>query len=297
MKQTILHSLVLLQIAMLFCTRGLYAQSVEPYAALSEDKTVLTFYYDKMKTARNGMDIGPFGYDGQQKPRPDWRQYGSRIVKVVFDASFASCNSLTSTSRWFRECYALTEITDIHNLKTDNVTSMEEMFCWCYNLKNLDLSRFKTEKVKNMNCMLRGCRSLTSLDLSSFKTDKLKRFDFMFSGCRNLKTIYAGDGWSTGWSDEPFKNCESLVGGAGTAYDKSRTGSNYARIDGGPDAPGYFTYKKSSITGIRSRRNENRNSTATYYNLSGRKLTTPQKGINIVNGKKVIIRESRIQAY
>lgn len=63
MKQTILHSLVLLQIAMLFSTRGLYAQSVEPYAALSEDKTVLTFYYDKMKTARNGMDIGPFEYD------------------------------------------------------------------------------------------------------------------------------------------------------------------------------------------------------------------------------------------
>lgn len=29
---------------------------------------------------------------------------------------------------------------------------------------------------------------------------------------------------------------------------------------------------------------------ATVYNLQGRKLKAPQKGVNIVNGKKVIVR-------
>ena len=38
-----------------------------------------------------------------------------------------------------------------------------------------------------------------------------------------------------------FKNCSELIGGAGTAYDSTKTDATYARIDGGPSAPGYFT--------------------------------------------------------
>ena len=34
--------------------------SAEPYAALSNNNTVLTFYYDDQKDARGGMDVGPF---------------------------------------------------------------------------------------------------------------------------------------------------------------------------------------------------------------------------------------------
>lgn len=40
-----------------------------------------------------------------------------------------------------------------------------------------------------------------------------------------------------------FKNCESLVGGAGTKCDSGHTDKAYARIDGGTSAPGYFTLK------------------------------------------------------
>ena len=42
-----------------------------------------------------------------------------------------------------------------------------------------------------------------------------------------------------------FFGCTNLVGGAGTAYDNSHTDHTYARIDGGTEAPGYFTYKAS----------------------------------------------------
>jgi hypothetical protein len=38
-----------------------------------------------------------------------------------------------------------------------------------------------------------------------------------------------------------FLDCTSLVGGAGTTYDANHVDVNYARIDGGTDAPGYFT--------------------------------------------------------
>ena len=35
-----------------------------PYAVLSEENTVLTFYYDDLKETRNGYNVGPFNkYD------------------------------------------------------------------------------------------------------------------------------------------------------------------------------------------------------------------------------------------
>ncbi len=35
----------------------------------------------------------------------------------------------------------------------------------------------------------------------------------------------------------------------GTAYDEKHTDKTYARIDGGPDNPGYFTAKNASLRG------------------------------------------------
>ena len=49
----------------------LTARAQEAYAALSDDNTTLTFYYDALKESRGGMDIGPFdapngrGWDAQ----------------------------------------------------------------------------------------------------------------------------------------------------------------------------------------------------------------------------------------
>ena len=40
-----------------------------------------------------------------------------------------------------------------------------------------------------------------------------------------------------------FDGCESLVGGKGTTYDDNFTNATYARPDGGPNKPGYFTEK------------------------------------------------------
>ena len=40
-----------------------------------------------------------------------------------------------------------------------------------------------------------------------------------------------------------FSGCTNLIGGEGTVYDSKHTDYTYARIDGGTEAPGYFTYK------------------------------------------------------
>jgi hypothetical protein len=71
----------------------------------------------------------------------------------------------------------------------------------------------------------------------------------LFSGCSCLKTIYVGDGWSTAKvtdGKDMFKDCTSLVGGAGTTFDATYTDNTYARIDGGASNPGYFTFKNAT---------------------------------------------------
>ena len=374
----------------------------EPYAVLSDNNTVLTFYYDDQKAARNGMGVGPFTMDEQKNVNSGWFEQRESITNAVFDESFANCTMLTNTAYWFYNLRSLSSITGISNLKTDNVTNMRAMFFDCQALKSLDVTGFKTDnvtdmgdmfagcsrltsldvtgfktdnvtymsgmfqgcssltsldvtgfktdKVTHMGAMFNGCRSLTSLDVTGFKTDNVVYMWFMFRdcrsltsldvtgfktenvtnmnnmfancssltsidvlgfktdkvtnmevmfggcsgltsldvtgfktdkvtsmwamfsncssltsldlsgfktgnvtnmpgmfyGCSNLVTIYVGDGWSTAKvqdSGSMFKDCTSLVGGAGTTFDATYTDNTYARIDGGASNPGYFTSK------------------------------------------------------
>ena len=150
----------------------------EPYAVLSDDNTVLTLYYDENKESRDGFDVGY-----------KWGGHSEDITTVVFDASFAYCTTLTSTAGWFYQCRNLTEIRNIENLKTGNVTDMSQMFNYCSGLTNLDVSHFDTSNVTNMNAMFCGCSSLTSLDVNGFDTSNVTNMSFMFDGCSGLTSL------------------------------------------------------------------------------------------------------------
>ena len=185
----------------------------EPYAVLSNNNTVLTFYYDENKATRNGMGVGPFTYtDETNTVNSGWNQQRESITNVVFDASFANCTSLTSTAYWFYECFNLTSITGINNLKTDNVTDMEYMFAYCSGLTNLDVTGFNTQNVTDMSSMFRRCYGLTNLNVSGFNTQKVTDMGLMFNGCSGLTSLDV-----TGFNTQNvtsmrnlFENCSSL---------------------------------------------------------------------------------------
>jgi surface protein len=156
----------------------------EPYAVLSENNTVLTFYYDTDKEQRNGMSVGPFDYDSER-----WGGHQGEITSVVFDASFADCTTLASTAYWFHNFSSLTAITGIENLKTDNVTRMNNMFSDCSRLTTLDVGNFKTDKVTSMNSMFYNCSGLTNLDVSNLNTDNVTNMSVMFAYCSGLTSL------------------------------------------------------------------------------------------------------------
>ena len=245
--------------------------TAEPYSVLSENNTVLTFYYDDQKAARNGMGVGPFSNSAYQS----WYDQRESITSVVFDALFANCTTISSTAYWFFECKNLSTITDVKNLKTDNVTDMRWMFYGCSGLTSLDLSHFETSNVTDMGLMFYGCSGLTNLDLSHFNTSNVTDMSVMFSYCSSLTSLDVshfetsnvtdigmmfygcsalvnifGNNWDLSKLESGsmvFGNCTSLVGGAGTVYNANHTDYTYAHIDEGPSNPGYFTDKNAPV--------------------------------------------------
>ena len=123
--------------------------------------------------------------------------------------------------------------------------------------------------------MFFGCNNLASLDLSNFDTQNVTAMAVMFLNCNILTTIYASDKFvTTACSDDErmFSVCEKLVGAV--PYDPNRIGKEMANY-----TTGYFTYKAASgIDAVSS----TDNIAAEYYDVNGRRLNAPQKGINIV---------------
>ncbi|MCI6370403.1 MAG: BspA family leucine-rich repeat surface protein, partial [Prevotella sp.] len=118
------------------------------------------------------------------------------------------------------------------------------------------------------------CSGLTSLDLSSFNTDKVKSMFEMFSGCSGLTTIYVSDDFTTdnvSMSYDMFLRCSNLKGAA--SYDSNKTDHSMANY-----TTGYFTNGTTSIDQLNSVATDD----AEYYDINGRRIDTPAKGVNIV---------------
>ena len=182
--------------------------NAEPYAVLTGD-TLLTFFYDDQKAARNGMDVRPVS-SSLDVP---WFNRRNRITSAEFDPSFANCTSITSTAYWFEGCSNLTSISYIQYLNTVNVTDMSYMFLGCSSLTSLDVREFNTANVTNMHCMFYECSSLTSLDVSGFNTTNVTAMGDMFSGCSGLTSLDVGH-FNTGnvtYMGNMFSGCSGLT--------------------------------------------------------------------------------------
>ncbi|MBO6287288.1 MAG: BspA family leucine-rich repeat surface protein [Prevotella sp.] len=224
---------------------------IEGYAVYTSTNKTLTFYYDNLKQTRSGKVyslVGPQWYDDYTDPMKTQCQH------VVFDSSFADFYP-TSLAYWFYGFNALKNysayekipaIKGMEYLNTSEVTTMQSMFDSSnIGIGDVDFSNFDTRKVTNMMSMFFNCTNIYSLDLSSFDTQNVTRTGSMFYNCKNLETIYVDDTWTmdkVSGSFMMFDGCTNLKGERGTTYDENHTDAEYARVDGGASAPGYFTY-------------------------------------------------------
>ena len=277
-------------------TPGYLSTRPSGYAVYTSSNKTLTFYNDGKMDEKTGdnMYLLPI-----EEETPGWYKNSNKnkVTTVVFDESFATAYPI-NTSSWFDNFERLETIVGIEYLNTDKVTTMTAMFNHCYKLQTLDLSTFNTSNVTNMGLMFYycsnlteldirnfdtsnvtnmglmfgGCNKLTELDLRSFDTHNVKSMNMMFQNCTNLVTIYANDDkWNTDNVETGggmFYYCTSLVGGNGTRWSSdygqwsNQSSVLYARIDGGPDNPGYLTSKLGAYALYNDRADIN---TLTFY--------------------------------
>ena len=207
----------------------------------------LTYYYDSKLIQRPGV-VEVYLPDSAR-----FKGYASKVVKAVIDPSMKDAK-LTSMRKMFYGGYNMKSlildkmktIEGLENLNTSTVTDMYCMFYMCQSLTSLDLRSFNTKNVTNMNQMFSGSTALETVDLTSFDISKVEDMRMMFGGCWGLKNIYCTNDWSntSAQTTNMFFNCKLLVGNEGTKFDSSKVDATYARLDGGTEAPGYFSERK-----------------------------------------------------
>lgn len=204
------------------------------------------------------QEINLSGFNTSNVVKMDRMFEGCRSLKTI-DLSKLDTKKVVSLDKMFAGCSSLTTI-DLGSFDTQNVNNMRGLFADCTSLQKLDLTHFNTANVNNMYGMFRSCYNLTTLDLSSFNTAKVANMGDMFCYCSGLKTIYVGKDWTTrtipnkevverlsdvggNGTTHIFTGCTSLCGEKGTLYCYANNGKDFAKIDGGKNAPGYLTTK------------------------------------------------------
>lgn len=193
---------------------------------------------------------------GAVKNLSDSSNWGEIKLSTGYPIKLAS-----ESNELFCDCHNLIEF-DLKDFDTSDVTTMKKMFYNCYKMEKLNISSFNTSKVTNMSYMFYICNNIYKLDLSSFDFSSIKYTGRMFgtNSTMQLNTIYVKSGTDlssklTSEDDSSdnaymFNNVGWLKGGYSsnpTYYDQQGSKKSsyiYAKVDGGPTNPGYFTVKE-----------------------------------------------------
>ena len=123
--------------------------------------------------------------------------YNSEITKINIINEIVP----TTCSKWFDGLYCVTEIDNIENLDTSNVTDMSYMFYACESLLQVDVSTFDTSNVTTMKGMFGswddfgairsviGLENFNELNLNNFDTSNVTDMKGMFCYVHNVDQL------------------------------------------------------------------------------------------------------------
>ena len=134
------------------------------------------------------------------------------FLETIDWGNFKVNETTTSTNEMFQYCYSLKNL-DVSNWNTVNVVDMGYMFDYCYSLETLDVSNWNTANVERMYSMFSYCSSLGSLELANWETGNVTNMGSMFRGCSALTALDISD-WNVGnvtYMYDMFSGCSALT--------------------------------------------------------------------------------------
>ena len=205
-------------------------------------------------------------------------------VTEIENRSFYGCEKLTEISLGnsvttigesaFRNCDNLTEI----SLPNSVTTIGESAFHTCENLTKVSLGNSVT---KIGDLAFKDCENLTEISLGKSVAEIGSG---ALTGCSNLTTIYSLNPTPPTFESDEFTNKQYInmnvyvAKGSLAAYQTADIWKNFWNLQEYSTDTGIGNI---TVDGVQ----ENK-----IYDLQGRKQDAPQHGINIINGKKVLVK-------
>ena len=117
--------------------------------------------------------------------------YESKNDESFITVTLALSSKITDLSYMFSECISLKSISNLYDLKVNNVENISNMFYGCSSLASLsDISNWKTNKITDISHMFHGCSSLKSIPyISKWDTSNVTDMSYMFCGCSSLTSL------------------------------------------------------------------------------------------------------------
>jgi surface protein len=107
---------------------------------------------------------------------------GNYHVEITFNKKLETMQEI------FNYCFDIVEL-DLSGIDTSQVTSMKYAFHGCHKLKNIIFENFNTSSVTDMSYMFSECHSLKSLNLHHFNTSLVQDLSFMFDNSSKLEYV------------------------------------------------------------------------------------------------------------
>lgn len=234
--------------------------------ASAYDFTVDGIYYNVTSFTDLTCDV----VDGDEKYSgsiviPSEVTYNNRTLTVteIYSHAFNSCSGLTSVT--------------IPNSVTEISYGM---FAQCTGLTSVTIPNSVTSIIFNA---FDGCTGLTNVIIGNSVTEILWN---AFIGCSGLANIYSLNPIPPNINNDFFTYKQYgyinvyVPQGSLSAYQRAYVWKKFGNLQ-----------EFDPTTGMEFIKTDGKNTKDTYYDIQGRKLYAPKKGLNIINGRKVLIKK------
>ena len=219
---------------------------------------------------------------------------------------FANCASLeivefNMTSSSFDDddafaCYSKGLVSDRGNFITSSVKTMAGMFSGCKSLLSFYLPNLDMHSVTDFSEMFADCSSLESMDLTTLTIPKNANVSNMFRNCRNLMNIINQNIFPSPIEDATFISLPTrgicTVDVPMDCFEdyESAIGWRYLFINADDDTDSDDTASASLQSTSIINMTANDESATSIFGFGGERLSAPAKGLNIIDGKKVMVK-------
>ena len=189
------------------------AYNTEGLDHMATDETEVTrIIFNTLSAQTDGVEIQDLSSE-----KPIYLVYDKTSGVVNINTPAETLVLPEDASYMFAYFGSLTGIDNMKCLNTENVTTLQNMFCYVgldnRELRHIDLSSFRTPNLMNTRSMFNGCRHIESLDLSNFDFSNDTSMAYMFQYCINMTELNLGENFNSGNvmnMQGMFRDCNSL---------------------------------------------------------------------------------------